>query len=82
MGHACEFETAMIQHIRPELVKMDKAATTYPDPGSPYLTTDLLGGSAIRVYHDFGDLSPKRHARRSLARDAGEGREVLRGGGR
>ena len=58
MGHACEFETAMIQHIRPELVKMDKAATTYPDPGSSYLTTDLLGGSAIRVYHDFGDLSP------------------------
>ena len=57
MGHACEFETAMIQHIRPELVKLDKAATTYPDPGSPYLTTDLLGGSPIRVYHDFGDLS-------------------------
>ena len=58
MGHACEFETAMIQHIRPELVQIDKAATTYPDPGSAYLTTDLLGGSAIRVYHDFADLSP------------------------
>lgn len=58
MGHACEFETAMIQHIRPELVKMDRAQTTYPDPGSSYLTTDLLGGSAVRVYHDFADLSP------------------------
>lgn len=58
MGHACEFETAMIQHIRPELARMDKAAATYPDPGSAYLTTDLLGGSAIRVYHDFADLSP------------------------
>jgi creatinine amidohydrolase len=58
MGHACEFETAMVQHIRPELVKIDRAATTYPDPGSRYLTTDLLGGSAIRVYHDFADLSP------------------------
>lgn len=57
MGHACEFETAMIQKIRPDLVKMDKAATTYPDPGSRYLTTDLLGGSPIRTYHDFGDLS-------------------------
>jgi creatinine amidohydrolase len=57
MGHACEFETAMIQHIRPELVKMERAATTYPDPGSRYLTTDLLGASAVRVYHDFGDLS-------------------------
>lgn len=58
MGHACEFETAMIQHLRPELVRLDRAATTYPDPGSRYLTTDLLGGSPIRVYHDFGDLSP------------------------
>ena len=58
MGHACEFETAMVQHIRPDLVKMELAATTYPDPGSRYLTTDLLGGSVIRTYLDFADLSP------------------------
>lgn len=58
MGHACEFETSMIRHIRPDLVKMDLAATTYPDPGSPYLTTDLLGSSAVRTYLDFADLSP------------------------
>jgi creatinine amidohydrolase len=58
MGHACEFETAMLQHIRSDLVKMDAASVTYPDPGSRYLTTDLLGGSAVRTYHDFGDLSP------------------------
>ncbi len=58
MGHACEFETSMVQHIRPELVKIDRAETTYPDPGSRYLTTDLLGAQAIRLYHDFGDLSP------------------------
>lgn len=57
MGHACEFETAMIQHVRPDLVKMELAATTYPDPGSRYLTTDLLGGSVIRTYLDFADLS-------------------------
>jgi creatinine amidohydrolase len=58
MGHACEFETSMIQHLRPELVKIDRAETCYPDPGSRYLTTDLLGAQAIRLYHDFGDLSP------------------------
>jgi creatinine amidohydrolase len=58
MGHACEFETAMVQHIRPDLVKMERAMATYPDPGSPYLTTDLLGGSAIKTYLDFADLSP------------------------
>ncbi len=58
MGHACEFETALVQHIRPDLVKMERAAATYPDPGSPYLTTDLLGGSAVKTYLDFADLSP------------------------
>jgi creatinine amidohydrolase len=58
MGHACEFETSMMEVVRPELVQIDRAQTTYPDPGSSYLTTDLLGAQAIRVYHDFGDLSP------------------------
>jgi creatinine amidohydrolase len=57
MGHACEFETSMIMHVLPELVKIDRAEGTYPDPGSRFLTTDLLGSQAVRVYHDFGDLS-------------------------
>jgi len=58
MGHACEFETSLIQHLRPELVQIGLAQTLYPDPGSAYLTTDLIGSQAVRVYHDFADLSP------------------------
>jgi creatinine amidohydrolase len=57
MGHACEFETSMLQCMRPDLVAIERAVVTYPDPVSSYLTTDLLGASAIRTYHDFGDLS-------------------------
>lgn len=57
MGHACEFETAMMLHLRPEAVAMERAVTAYPDPGSAWLTTDLLGASAVRTYHDFRDLS-------------------------
>jgi len=57
MGHACEFETSMLLHLRPDLVAMERAVVTYPDPGSSYLTTDLVGGSAVRTYQDFGDLS-------------------------
>ena len=35
MGHACEFETSMMQHLRPELVRSsERAAICYPDPGS------------------------------------------------
>lgn len=58
MGHACEFETAMLMHLRPDLVKMDRAVSLYPDPGSTYLTTDLLGASRVHAYIDFKDLSP------------------------
>jgi creatinine amidohydrolase len=57
MGHACEFETAMMLHLRPDLVKMERAVAHYPDAGSPYLTTDLLGTSKVRTYLDFRDLS-------------------------
>jgi creatinine amidohydrolase len=58
MGHACEFETAMLMHLRPDLVAIKEAQVTYPDPGSAFLSTDLLGGSAVRTYLDFADLSP------------------------
>ena len=33
MGHACEFETALVRHLRPDLVKIEKAEAIYPDPG-------------------------------------------------
>jgi creatinine amidohydrolase len=58
MGHACEFETAMMLHVDPSLVHMDRAAVLYPETGSAYLSTDLLLGSAVRTYLDFADLSP------------------------
>ncbi|MHA1549212.1 MAG: creatininase family protein [Alphaproteobacteria bacterium] len=57
-GHAGEFETAMLMHLRPDLVKMDGAVSLYPDPGSTYLTTDLLGASSVHAHIDFKDLSP------------------------
>jgi creatinine amidohydrolase len=56
-GHACEFETAVMLHLYRELVKMERAVTLYPDTGSSYLSTDLFGGSKVRTYLDFKDLS-------------------------
>jgi creatinine amidohydrolase len=74
MGHACEFETAMMQHLRPEFVDASRAAAAYPDPGSAYLTTDLLGGSAVRTYHDFRDLSESGTLGDPSLADAEQGR--------
>lgn len=58
MGHAGEFETAMMQHLRPGLVRIDEAASIYPVTGTPYLSTDLVEGSRVSTYLDFADLSP------------------------
>ena len=57
MGHACEFETAMMLHIRPDTVHMERAVTAYPETGSPFLSTDLVQGSRVATYVDFKDLS-------------------------
>jgi creatinine amidohydrolase len=50
-------ETAMMQYVRPDLVDMKRATVTYPNTGSAYVSTDLLIGSRVRTYNDFGDLS-------------------------
>ncbi len=57
MGHACEFETAMMLHLHPGIVHMERAVTAYPETGSPFLSTDLLNGSRVATYIDFKDLS-------------------------
>lgn len=58
MGHAGEFETSLMLHLAAETVRMEMAATCYPDPGSGFLTTDLFGRATARTYTDFADLSP------------------------
>jgi creatinine amidohydrolase len=57
MGHAGEFETAMMLHVAPDLVKMERATSKYPDRGSDYLSTDLLVPSRAAAYVDFGEVS-------------------------
>ncbi len=69
MGHACEFETSMVQHLRPELVRIEQAETCYPDPGSRYLTTDLLGGAGDPAVPRFRRPLAYRHARRPGIRE-------------
>ena len=56
-GHACEVETALMQHLHPGLVRNDRRAARDPDTGTPYLSTDLTRGSRVASYADFGDLS-------------------------
>ena len=56
-GHACEIETALIQHLHPQLVRDVTVAARYPETGTPYLSTDLTRGGPVASYIDFADLS-------------------------
>lgn len=57
MGHACEFETSLMLQVRSDLVHPERAVTKYPDPGSRYLSTDLVNGGMVRTFLAFDDLS-------------------------
>jgi creatinine amidohydrolase len=57
MGHACEFETALMLHLHPDLVHQDRAVVRYPETGTPWLSTDLMEGSIVRSFVAFDDLS-------------------------
>ncbi len=58
MGHAGEFETSLMLAAYPELVRMEKATTHYPQPPSSYLATDMFAAPRVRAYADFKALSP------------------------
>jgi creatinine amidohydrolase len=56
-GHACEIETALMQHLHPDLVVDDRRQASIPDTGTAYLSTDLTRGSRVASYLDFAELS-------------------------
>jgi creatinine amidohydrolase len=50
MSHACEYETSVYQHVRPELVKGDKIVDEYP-PGrvDGWHWIDMLDGAPLQL---------------------------------
>jgi creatinine amidohydrolase len=50
IGHACEFETSLIMHIRPDLVQMDEIRPGYPRPTFDWTQADMLRSGKARLY--------------------------------
>lgn len=57
MAHGGEFETSLLLHLRPELVREDEM--TAPNMDEPYdrATQDLLVGGPLSVYRGFDEYS-------------------------
>lgn len=57
MAHACEFETALMWYLRPEMVKTDKLARHVSRWKSDYMQDDLLDSGVIKVAYHFPEVS-------------------------
>jgi creatinine amidohydrolase len=53
MGHACEMETSLQLHLRPELVSMADARKDVPRPLTPYSAIDFRDPGPLLVPLDF-----------------------------
>ena len=57
VGHACEFETSIIQQIAPELVDLDKASDGGIQHRAPLMQGDLLRRPPAAAYRPFHVLT-------------------------
>jgi creatinine amidohydrolase len=57
MSHACEFETSLMLHLRPESVRHELVRREIPEPRFPSELHDLLHSSAVTTGWRTDDLS-------------------------
>jgi len=53
MGHACEMETSLALHLRPELVRMDLAIAEMPTEMTSWSCIDFRAGGPVGIALDF-----------------------------
>lgn len=53
MGHAGEFETSLLLHLRPDLVNEDAMEGTYMDDPNDYALNDMFETGPLSVYRPF-----------------------------
>jgi creatinine amidohydrolase len=57
MGHACEFETSLMLHLRPESVRRDRIVQEIVEPRYPYEQFDLFEKSGLSAHWKTHELS-------------------------
>jgi creatinine amidohydrolase len=57
MGHACELETSLCLHLKPELVRRDLIADGGKPAASPYFRSEMFQPQLIGAVSDFKDLT-------------------------
>lgn len=57
VGHACEFETSLLLHFRPELVRRDKIEPPANRPTFPWAECDMLRGAPVALHRSFSEMT-------------------------
>jgi creatinine amidohydrolase len=57
MAHGGEFETSLLLHLRPDLVRGDDMEATYLDDPYDLRRRDLFEGGPLSVYRSFAEYS-------------------------
>jgi creatinine amidohydrolase len=57
VGHACEFETALLLHFAPQRVRSEAIAPRANRSTFPWAEADMLRGARASLYRDFRDMT-------------------------
>ena len=58
MAHACEFETAIYLHLKPEMVDMSKATNReVPSVANQFIYDDLFGSGPVHMVNRWSRIS-------------------------
>jgi len=57
MSHGGEFETSLMMHLRPDLVREDQVEATHKEATFDYESTDLMNGGELGTYRSFDEYS-------------------------
>ena len=57
IAHGCEFEAAMMMHLRPESVRRDKIIKHIPEWRTDYMVLDLTRGGTVAWGHHMVDVT-------------------------
>ncbi len=76
VGHACEFETSIMLHIAPHLVRMEAARPRANVPTYPWAEGDLLRSSKASLFRTMKQMTPIGAFGEPAAASAEKGKQI------
>lgn len=77
LTHACEYETSMILHLRPDLVKMDQIRESKPVLDNRWTHAEM--GGKVTTFHRWRRITPSGSMGHPSAATAQKGKGMLEG---